>query len=284
MTAIVAIAYISPNGSTKKVAETVVDQLSECGVTTTLTDLSNLEETRSLIRMMNSDDETLLFIGSPVYSNLAVPPVMAFINELSPSPKSWAVPFVTYGSACSGLALLQMAAALTDRGIQVAGAAKVAALHSVMWRVDHPEGEGRPNSEDLAHVRELAETLQARLTAGTLTPLALAELDYHPPELSAEFKTKMAQPWKGIPRTVDETICDECGECAQNCPADAITLNPTPEFSDACFHCLNCIRVCPKDAITPTPSIAALEKMIRNRVETINEQPKSQLFVSDSPG
>lgn len=284
MTATLAIAYISPNSSTKKVAEAIADQIYEGGSTATLTNLSNQEETQSLIRMMNSDDETLLFIGSPVYSNLAVQPVMTFIKELSPSPKSWAVPFVTYGIACSGLALWQMAAALTDRGFQVAGAAKIAALHSVMWRVNHPEGEGRPNSEDLGQVRGLTKTVHSRQTNGTLTPLALAELDYHPPELAAKFKAKMAQPWKGIPRTVDETICDECGECAQNCPADAITLNPTPEFSDACFHCLNCIRVCPKDAITPTPSIAALVEMIRNRVETINEQPKSQLFVADSPG
>jgi ferredoxin len=64
----------------------------------------------------------------------------------------------------------------------------------------------------------------------------------------------------------------------------AITLNPTPEFGDACFDCLNCVRVCPNDAITPTPSIAALEKMIRNRVKTINEQPRSQLFVADKIG
>jgi hypothetical protein len=42
--------------------------------------------------------------------------------------------------------------------------------------------------------------------------------------------------------------------------------------------------VCPNDAITPTPSIAALEKMIRNRVKTINEQPRSQLFVADKIG
>ncbi len=282
MTAAIGIAYISPNGSTKKAAESIADQLSISGASATLADLSNREETRSLIRIMNSNDETLLFIGSPVYVDAAVPPVMSFIDTLPRSSKSWAAPFVTYGIASSGVALWQMAAALGNRGFRVAGAAKVAALHSVMWRSDHPEGEGRPNTDDLSHVRRLAETLQSRFSAGTLTPLALETLDYLPPERAAESKAKLAQPWKGIPRTVDDDACDECGECAQNCPVEAITLSPTPEFGEACFGCLNCVRLCPKDAITPAMPLAALEKMIRERVKKINEHPQSQTFVANT--
>jgi len=280
LTATIGIAYISPNESTRKAAEAIADELAGSGVKKTLADLSNREEARSLIRVLNSSDETLLFIGSPVYANVAVPPVMAFIEELSPSQTSWAAPFVTYGIACSGIALWQMAAALSERGFHIAGGAKIAALHSMMWRSDHPEGAGRPSTDDLGHVRELADTLHSRLTTGTLSPLAIAELDYQPPQLAEGFKAGLAQPWKGILKTVDEALCDECGECVQSCPVDAITLNPTPEFGDSCFSCLNCVRRCPQDAITPAIPIADLEEMIRKRVETINEQPRSQFFVA----
>lgn len=281
MTARFDIVFISPNGSTRKVAEAIADQLSGSGVTAGLTDLSNQEESRSLIRSLEEDEESLLFIGSPVYMNMAVPPVMSFIDQLPPSANRWAVPFATYGIACSGIALWQMADALGSKGVRIAGAAKVAALHSMMWKADHPEGEDRPNLDDLTIVRQLIEALNGQLNSGTLTPLDLTTLDYQPPELAKKFREQLAQPRKGIPRTVDEDLCDECGECAQHCPADAITLNPTPSFGEACFDCCNCIRLCPKEAITPAFPLPAVEAMIRERVKTINEQPPSQSFLAD---
>lgn len=284
LAATVCIAYISPNGSTTKVAETIADQVADCGAEAALTDLSNGEETQSLIRKMSSDEETLLFVGSPVYMNMAVPPVMAFIDKLPHSPGRWAVPFVTYGMACSGIALWQMADALQGKGFRIAGAAKVAALHSMMWSSDHPEGEGCPTADDLSHVRTLVETIQSRLNSSALVPLNLSALDYHPPELAAKSKEQLTQPRKGIPRTVDEDMCDVCGECEQNCPVGAITLDPTPSFGEACFDCCNCIRLCPKNAIIPAVPLAAIQKMIHERVKTIDEQPRSQLFLADATG
>lgn len=281
MTATFNVAYISPNGSTRKVAEAIAGRFSTPDATVTLTDLSNEEETLSLNRALLSDEDAFLFIGSPVYMNLAVPPVMTFIDQLSHSPNRWAAPFVTYGIACSGIALWQMADALQKKGYQIAGAAKIAALHSMMWNADHPEGEGQPNADDLALVRTLAETLQSRLNSSALTPLNLSALDYQPPELAGKFKEQLEQPRKGIPKTVDEDTCDECGECEQNCPVGAIVLDPTPSFGEACFDCCNCIRICPKNAITPAMPHSAIQNMIRERVRTINEQPRSQFFVSD---
>ena len=280
MTARITVAYISPNGSTRKVAEAIADQLSEGGAAVTLVDLSDADARSSLVETMTSNEPVCLFIGSPVYNDVAVPPVMAFIDALPRADNAWAAPFVTYGKACSGVALWQMAAALCARGFRIAGAAKVAAVHSLMWQSNHPEGEGRPNADDLEQVRHLAESVCRRLSAGTLTPVALESLDYQPTELAAEFKAKMGQPWMHIPRTVDEQVCNECGECAELCPADAITLNPLPEFGNACFDCFNCIRLCPENAITPAIPLATIESIIRERVQTINEQPLFQVFVA----
>lgn len=280
MTARFSIAYISPNGSTRKVAEAIADELLEAGEAATLVDLSKAGESRPLIEVMTGDDGSCLFIGSPVYNDVAVPPVMVMIDALPRSDNSWAVPFVTYGRARSGIALWQMAVALRDKGFLIAGAAKVVAVHSLMWQSDHPEGEGHPDADDLLQVRRLADTVRSRLCAGTLTPMPPGTLDYHASELAAELKAKINQPWTNIPRTVDEVACTECGDCVDDCPVGAITLSPLPVFDDACFDCFSCIRLCPENAIVPAYPIAKIEEVIRERARSVNEQPLSQVFLA----
>ena len=62
------------------------------------------------------------------------------------------------------------------------------------------------------------------------------------------------------PRLVDAPACTECGECAQICSVDAITLSPLPVIDDhLCVRCYACTEVCPTAAIdNVTPSLARL--------------------------
>lgn len=136
------IVYLSPNGSTRSVAQALAQGLSGDDPSVALTDLADSdhddgakadpEASPRLLEPTRDGHATCLLIGSPVYFNRAVPPVMEFIESLPPSDGRWAVPFVTYGRACSGVALWQMATALQKRGYQIAGALKVQAVHSLM--------------------------------------------------------------------------------------------------------------------------------------------------------
>lgn len=46
-------------------------------------------------------------------------------------------------------------------------------------------------------------------------------------------------------------VCDQCGECADSCPEDAIQLKDKALWVDPelCSECLTCVDVCPHDVM-----------------------------------
>ena len=272
------LVYISPNGSTGQVAEALAGQLQQGGARVERLDLAAPADHDPFIAKLAADPHACLLVGSPVYRDMAVPPVMTFINALRPTASGWAVPFVTWGLACSGVALWQMGGALEARGYQLAGAARVGALHSMMWPADTPVGQGHPDEADRQQVRDLADRLLADGAAGTFKALPLEALDYQPAERAAAFKAKLEKSWMVIPKTVNEETCTQCGVCAEACPAAAVSLDPYPVFNEACFDCFTCVRVCPEEALQPAKPMAEIGEMIRDRVATINEQPLTEVY------
>lgn len=268
------VAYISPNGSTRAVADVMAVQLGGSGQEVTVLDLADRSGQSGFLKRLKAAEQACLVIGSPVYRDMAVPPVMDLIAELPDGKNLAAVPFVTWGLACSGVALWQMGQALIKKGCRLAGAAKVAAVHSMMWQADAPVGAGHPDEADTQQIKELAEALVSR--PGNLS---LADLDYQPENLAAESKGKMAKPWMVIPKTVDEAVCTQCGTCEAECPVEAVVLEPYPQFNRHCFDCFHCVRTCPEDAIQPGVPLSKIEAMIRERVTGINEQPLTQIFL-----
>ncbi len=272
------LVYMSPNGSTATVADVLAAQLEKGGARVDRLDLAAPAGYDAFIKKQESDPQACLLIGSPVYRDMAVPPVMTFIDALGSTASGWAVPFVTWGLACSGVALWQMGGALQTKGYRLAGAARVGALHSLTWPAKTPVGQGHPDAVDQQQVRELADRLLAEGAAGKFKALALETLDYQPADRAAEFKAKLEKPWMVIPKTVDEEACTQCGECVDACPAAAVSLDPYPVFSAACFDCFNCVRVCPEEALAPAVPLSKIEGMIRDRVANINEQPLTEIY------
>jgi flavodoxin len=174
------IIHCSPAGSTKHVAKVIGKTLAARGQQSALFDLCNTAESAAAkAQICKSSQDTLLFIGSPVYAFHVVPPVMKFIEQLPDTFKGYSVPFVTWGAVTSGIALYEMGRLLNEKGVPVIGAAKIVATHSLMWQFAHPLGEGQPDDDD-KKVAELVEKITAKLKSPQVITVPIAELNYQP--------------------------------------------------------------------------------------------------------
>jgi ferredoxin len=228
---------------------------------------------------VSGGDAPCLYIGSPVYASHAVPPVTDFISGLPDTESACAVPFVTWGGVTSGIALYEMGKALRQKGYLVLGAAKVLALHSMMWSWKTPFGDGHPDAEDDRLIGELIEGVVEKAEKAPPPEIDLSELAYHPPEIhqAMEKRTFEAATRDFPKRVTNETLCTGCGVCEEVCPAGAISCSPRLEIGSACFFCFNCVRHCPEHAIDA--DLSGVKTHAPARAKKIAEEPGTRIFL-----
>lgn len=272
------IVYLSPSGATRHVAKVIQNQLETLRISAVECDLSKkFNETAAISKIRRNKSGSLLFIGSPVYVSHAVPPVMHFISRLPGDTDLPVVPFVTFGGVCSGVALYEMAKALSAKKMRVIGAAKIQALHSMMWQCGEPMGQGHPDADDDALVSDMVGQVVEKLAGEEAAGIAPDLLAAYPAELRAEMEKSTLKSAHLPKRKIDQDACTQCEECAAACPTDAITFRPWPEFDNRCIFCFNCVRLCPEDAIKA--DFSQVESRIRNRAAQCREHPLSQVFL-----
>ncbi len=273
-----AVVYCSPNGTTGHIAKIIEAELERAGITCLSVDLGKGDDGSHVIEEVEKGNMSL-FVGSPVYAARPVPPVMQFISKLPKSNNVLVAPFVAWGAVSSGIALYDMGKALTDKGYTLIGAAKSAAVHSMMWRDENPLGEGRPNEEDDSIVRDFASRIVKKIESESPRSIPLSDLAYQPEPVHAEMEKISLTLAKGrMPaKALNEELCTQCLVCSEICPVEAITLTPYPRFSDDCICCFQCVKNCPETAIT-----ADLDQMgdyLRSRAQEMNERPFTAFFV-----
>ncbi|MGD8368638.1 MAG: EFR1 family ferrodoxin [Desulfobacterales bacterium] len=275
------IVYCSPAGTTRQVARQIEQTLAGLGAEVNTMDLGLSGRRDTFMAMIASMDKgDCLFVGAPVYRDVAAPPVMDFIEALPEVSARAAIPFVTWGAVTTGVALWQMGHGLQKKGFVLAGAASVVAEHCMMWRSEIASGAGRPDSDDFQQVDGFTREIFERLRSGALKPVDLAHLDYQPKRHATEMRQKIGQPWMIVPKSVDEEKCSACGVCVEQCPVGAVALNPYPAFADNCFDCFNCVRLCPEDAIDTPLSAEKIEAHIAMLKEKYREEVLTRVFLN----
>jgi len=279
----VFIVYFSPAGSTRHVARVIEKRFKELGREPSLFDLAENSELSQIISKQIRDDSCLI-VGSPVYVSRAAPPMMEFLAELAPVTTASAVPYVTWGGASSGIALFEMARELLKKGFKILGAAKVMAVHCLMWQLENPLGQGHPHSEDEEMVQELIDEINRKMQDRSSRGMELPDLAYQKREAHAEMEKMSLEIAKAhMPiREVDEALCNQCKICVEVCPTASVSLVPYPVFGERCIYCFSCMRNCPEKAIKA--NLSEIWQRIRERAEFFGERPHTKIFLaSHSP-
>jgi flavodoxin/Pyruvate/2-oxoacid:ferredoxin oxidoreductase delta subunit len=174
-----------------------------------------------------------------------------FIKRLSSQQNKPAFLLNTYG-AMSGRTLKNLA------NMVITGGFNVIAGHSLLTPENYPPfilkgwaNEDAPNDEEIEKFQQFITELEQRMkTIESGRPVAPAKIkigvfnSLMRPASSAKSRKKMGELF------VDESVCTECGTCADGCPYGAVALNPKPLFdTDHCHGCWTCFNHCPEKAI-----------------------------------
>ena len=277
----VFIVYFSPAGSTRHVSEVIEKQFLALGAEVSSFDLAECNSDIAMTisqQMEDSEFKSCLFIGSPVYVSHAVPFVMEYIAGLRENAGAFAVPFVTWGGAFSGISLYEMGKELISKRFTILGAAKILAVHSLMWPLENVLGKGHPDADDDHMVKELVDHVNQKLHEDHPKGIKLSALAYQTKENHAEMEKVSLQAAKAhMPeRTVDTELCNQCQVFSEVCPADAVNFTPYPEFGNSCVFCFNCMRKCPELAINA--DFSEIWQRIKDRAVFFSERPYTQIF------
>ena len=275
------IFYCSPAGTTRHVAKVMEKELVGYNRQATICELGRDDKKLPGIiqEIKETDGPICLFIGSPVYSSHALPLIMDFITRLPLKEQAYAVPFVTWGAATSGIALAEMGEAFMQQGYNLIGAARIVALHSLMWESENPAGAGHPDHEDDSLIKNLITEVENNLQKSNPQTLQDQVLSYQSEAVTAEMKQQNLELARKFlpPRKVNQDLCNQCGICADECPVAALTLTPYPTYAKHCILCFNCMRLCPEKAIEADLSPA--HEMVRLRYEKYKEYPLTKIFL-----
>ncbi len=275
------IVFISPAGATRKVVNAIADRLTELRRQFEILDLgANNEQALKLSISDIFKDGGCLWVGSPIYTQHALPQITRFLSSLPQLKGRYAVPFVTYGRVSSGIGLYEMGKALSGKGLKILGAGKILAVHSMMWNCNNPFGQGHPDRDDESMIKNMVKAVHGKILKSiSMKALTPEDLDYQSKTDKEKFNqadiltTKKAFP----PMTFDVDLCNQCMECKTNCPAQNISFKPDLRYGDMCILCYNCVRYCEAGALK-NDIFNVIEEGLRSRASEFSEIHETRMF------
>ena len=236
--------YFSPTGTTEKVVQKLVEDLSsilKCEKDYVDFTLPGVRE-----RVQSFTEDDLVVFGTPVYAGRVPNVLLKYIHTVQ-GCGALAVPIVLFGNRNYDDALAELQALLIEDGFITVAAGAFVGEHSFSRIL----GAGRPDSLDLDIAEKFADDIAKKILSA---PSIEA---FKPVHTGGEYPSKgYYQPRdrkgnpvdirKVKPKTSDD--CTDCKICAKVCPMGSIDFNDVREFTGICIKCGSCIKKCPVGA------------------------------------
>ena len=247
---------LSPTGGTQKVADIITDEWKE---NITRVDLSDAEADYSKITI---DSEDIALIAVPSYGG-RVPELAAKRLAMVHGNQAQCIIVCVYGNRAYEDTLVELQDIVENCGFRTVAGISAVAEHSIM----HQYAAGRPDKKDAEELREFAKTIYGRLM-DTKTPEAVLKIPGNRPY-------KKAGGAGMVPKATKE--CVNCGLCAKNCPAQAISReNMKTADSTKCISCMRCVVRCPKSARKVNSTMVSVAALAMKKA--CSERKVNELF------
>lgn len=218
----------SPTGGTARAAD-IITQAWEVPVKEI--DLTNAETDFADISL---EKEDLAVIAVPSYGGRVPSLAAQRISEIRGNGAQCVIVCV-YGNRAYEDTLVELSDIAEKSGFKVTAAVAAIAEHSII----HQYAAGRPDAEDERELRAFAQKIREKVNDAAVQNSAL--------QIPGNRPYRKAGGAGLVPKAGSE--CTNCGLCAANCPAQAISKeNAKDTDGKKCISCMHCVVKCPRSA------------------------------------
>ncbi len=266
--------YFSPTGTTRTIVEGICQGLSLEQV-----DMVDITESENRGAPAGPFENQLVILAVPVYYGRVPETVIPYLTKLK-ADRTPVVPVVVYGNREYEDALLELHKISLGCGfIPVAGGAFVGEHSYSSPKL--PIAQGRPDEEDIKNAREFGTAVRKKLNTMN-SPDVFPELNIpgNTPHIEPENlkMIRKARAYVALTPETDESKCVRCGQCANVCPTNAISIeDPGQTGKWACIICFACIKSCPEEARRMNEPL--FQSAIENLHKTCQKRKSPEIFL-----
>ena len=245
-----AQVVFSPTGGTMRVAQAITKGWNKEVTTVDLTDTA-----QDFSQYVFQPDD-LLLIAIPSYGG-RVPALAADRIAKVPGNDAGGVLVCVYGNRAYEDTLVEMQDIAQSCGLRPIAAIAAVAEHSIL----HQYATGRPDADDLPVLQSYSSKILQKFQSG----------DHNALSLPGNRPYKKAGGGGMIPHAT--SACVNCGLCAKQCPAQAISREDIRKTDGkACISCMRCVVQCPHSARKINGAMAAAAAMALKKACSVRRE------------